>query len=112
MYNHNHNDKASTIPINKDHYNMVKFPKGDANLGLIISAIMELCSSSSPIDSFSFSLVGRGLEANLDPLRPAHSLGSKIDGLSNNSDSIIDEFAQILSGIDGVVTRLPHATHN
>ncbi|CRK16662.1 hypothetical protein BN1708_002918 [Verticillium longisporum] len=40
----NRHDKTATIPINKDHSNMVKFSRGDANLSSILVSLLELCS--------------------------------------------------------------------
>jgi hypothetical protein len=100
--NHNRNDKSSTIPINEDHSNMVKFSEGDVNLGLIIPALMDLCSPRPSICGSSFS-------ADLDPPSPINSLGSDIDGLSKDDttlkhiDAIMNELGQILSGMEGTI---------
>jgi hypothetical protein len=37
-------DKSLTIPINKDHSNMIKFSRGDSSLGPVLISIKELCS--------------------------------------------------------------------
>ncbi|KAK3319651.1 hypothetical protein B0T19DRAFT_270056 [Cercophora scortea] len=42
-------DKSVTIPINRDHSNMVKFSRGDAQLGIVLSSIIEVCSKRLPI---------------------------------------------------------------
>lgn len=39
-------DRSLTIPINENHSNMVKFGRGDPNLGVIIYSLSELCSST------------------------------------------------------------------
>ena len=40
-------DRSLTIPINEDHSNMVKFSRGDPNLGVILHSIAEFCSPRS-----------------------------------------------------------------
>lgn len=39
-------DRSATIPINQNHSNMVKFSRGDATMGVVISLIKEICSAS------------------------------------------------------------------
>ncbi|KAH6617141.1 hypothetical protein F5144DRAFT_541013 [Chaetomium tenue] len=44
---HSRNNKSATIPINQNHSNMVKFSRGDATIGTIITSIKEICSPSN-----------------------------------------------------------------
>ncbi|EAQ88998.1 hypothetical protein CHGG_05617 [Chaetomium globosum CBS 148.51] len=43
-------NKSLTIPINEDHSNMVKFPRDDANLRLILHSLSEICSPNRPVE--------------------------------------------------------------
>lgn len=45
-------DKSLTIPINKDHSNMIKFSRGDSTLGPVLVSLKELCSLEQLTNGF------------------------------------------------------------
>jgi len=94
--------RSMTIPINKDHSHMVKYSKGDVNLGVILHSIAELCapkqhelvhhpehsaahiSISSSTDQYAGAVLGGFLDDS-DDFKMLKALGhvlSRIDGAS------------------------------
>ncbi|KAH7304158.1 hypothetical protein B0I35DRAFT_484642 [Stachybotrys elegans] len=56
--NRDSKSKCFTVPINEDHTNMVKFTRGSANLGTVVSLIADLCSQCDPLQSTGFAGLG------------------------------------------------------
>ncbi|KEY73755.1 hypothetical protein S7711_10189 [Stachybotrys chartarum IBT 7711] len=62
--NRDSKSKWFTVPINEDHTNMVKFTRGSANLGTVVSLVADLCGvQSDPLQSSWFA----GLDSHPGP---------------------------------------------
>ncbi|KAM0511390.1 hypothetical protein ACHAPE_009905 [Trichoderma viride] len=89
-------DKSLTIPINKDHSNMVKFSRGDNDLGKIIVSLKELCSLQGRL--------GQLLLATNDASQNQQSfLRANVDSKSTG-DGILTEDSELLIDLGSVLS--------
>src|SRR4051812_22908419 len=96
-------DKSVTIPIHKNHSNMVKFTRGDTSLGIIIASLAELCSRTQLADhSRPKRPSGTVTDSNGNPL--GSQLSSRTQGCEENVDhTALEELGEIFSALDGML---------
>jgi len=98
-------DKSVTIPIHRDHSNMVKFSRGDAYLVIITSSIAELCTFAQLINQ-SEPAVSDGAAVCSDPDQDLPE--SRVPGDDENYSKYpsLVELSEILSTLEGMFVLL------
>lgn len=93
-------NQSSTIPIDEDHSNMVKFPPGDATLGVVIHSLRELCSSSPAAsislrtgDDFGDRLISSGSSRDM-PRDGRHTEDSR-------DERMLGKLSQLVTSLTG-----------
>ncbi|KAK0638959.1 hypothetical protein B0T16DRAFT_235197 [Cercophora newfieldiana] len=102
--NHYRKDKSVTIPIQKDHSNMVKFSRGDTSLAIITSSIAEILAAvqfASSGDPAGGRGVGTGSLATEEPL----GYGSNVGRIYGDYPSLT-ELDDILSELEELHAEL------
>lgn len=100
---HNLKDSSATIPINQDHSSMVKFPRGDPDLGVILHAIAQLCpgqgSENLKVDLSNKPVSTRPRKTEL--LEPTTtSMGDLTDLNYDGDGEILRDLASLMSSLD------------
>ncbi|KAL7895514.1 hypothetical protein HDV64DRAFT_95259 [Trichoderma sp. TUCIM 5745] len=91
-------DKSLMIPINKDHSNMVKFSRGDNDLGKILISLKELCSLKERL--------GQPLFATNDASRDQQTLSGTNTDYYSTSERVWAEDEEVLVDLGSVLTSV------
>lgn len=86
------------IPINKDHSNMVKFSRGDNDLGKILISLKELCSLKERL--------GQPLFATNDASRDQQTLSGTNTDYYSTSERVWAEDEEVLVDLGSVLTSV------
>ncbi|PNP46477.1 hypothetical protein THARTR1_10799 [Trichoderma harzianum] len=101
--NYNGNDGSLTIPINKSHSNMVKFSRGDNDLGKIIFSLNDFLQNGlgQPLLTANGAFQGRPalLEMNMD-----HR--SAIEGVLTEGEEVLSDLSSVSSAVQEIYDDL------
>ncbi|KAH8895466.1 hypothetical protein GQ53DRAFT_715140 [Thozetella sp. PMI_491] len=108
---YNRKNKAITIPINEDHSNMVKFSRGDLNLGPVLSCLRELCfphqDPSNPVSSPHVDVMPRSSGgASASAIRPSHRTSNEVGDAIERDYQMMREFDNLWSSLEKLQTDL------
>ncbi|KAK0645794.1 hypothetical protein B0T16DRAFT_492873 [Cercophora newfieldiana] len=99
-------DQLTTFPINEDHSNMVKFSRGDPNLGLVTQIIVDFCA----LDGHSGCRAGTSIDVPKNNAVGLNVLGPEVD-LANTSEGLpetkmLDELGGLLQAVEDIHHQL------
>ncbi|CAH0005040.1 unnamed protein product [Clonostachys byssicola] len=91
---YNRKDKASILPINENHSNMVKFSSGNPNLGSILVLLREICASTMPMSGHFSDVEGSALA---DQDRDFTKSSAALEDATGFDDRAITDVGKLLS---------------
>lgn len=105
-------DKSATIPINQNHSSMVKFSRGDATMGVIISLIKETCSPCHIL--LQHSEINAGVSARFDNNLPKDEAtvenNTQYKGIARLDlpcEEALRTLGKLFDGLDGMSSPFP-----